>query len=84
MRKSLIILPSGEELFSGSEGGNAIRSCTYTESINSGTELALGSACCACLELSIFAPAGSLTISQGAEIAYYQVDDAGVRTLATL
>lgn len=81
MRKSLIILPSGEELFSGSEGGNAIRSCTYTESINSGTELALGSACCACLELSIFAPAGSLTISQGAEIAYYQVDDAGVRTL---
>ncbi len=28
MRKSLIILPSGEELFSGSEGGNAIRSCT--------------------------------------------------------
>ena len=73
MRKSLIILPSGEELFSGSEGGNAIRSCTYTESVNSGTELALGSACCACLELSIFAPAGSLTISQGAEIAYYQV-----------
>ncbi len=41
----------------------------------------MGSACCACLELSIFAPAGSLTISQGAEIAYYQVDDAGVRTL---
>lgn len=81
MRKNLIILPDGAELSSGSDGGNAIRSCAYTESVNSGTELALGSACCACLELSILAPAGGLTIGQGTEIAYYQVDDAGARTL---
>ena len=81
MQKNLIVLPGNTELSSGSEGGNAIRSCTYTESVNSGTELTLGSACCACLELSIFAPAGALTISQGAEIVYYQVDDAGARTL---
>ena len=81
MVRNLIVLPDGTELFSGTGNTNAIRSCTYTESVNSGAELTLGSACCSCLELSIFAPAGSLTISRGAEIAYYQVDDAGARTL---
>lgn len=75
MRKNLIILLDGTEISSG------IRSCTYTESVNSGTELTLGSVCCACLELSVLTPAGGLTIGQGAEIAYYQVDDAGARTL---
>ena len=65
MRKSLIILPSGEELFLRVGRRQRNPKLHYTESINSGTELALGSACCACLELSIFAPAGSLTISQG-------------------
>ena len=47
MRKNLIILLDGTEISSG------IRSCTYTESVNSGTELTLGSVCCACLELSV-------------------------------
>lgn len=75
MRKNLIILPDGAEISSG------IRSCTCTESVNSGPELVLGSACCSCLELSILAPAGGLTIGQGTEIAYYQVDDAGAQTL---
>ena len=75
MWKNLIILLDGTEISSG------IRSCTYTESVNSGTELTLGSVCCACLELSVLTPAGGLTIGQGAEIAYYQVDDAGARTL---
>ena len=80
MLKSLIVLPDGTELSSGTIGADAIQSITYTESVNSGTELTIGSACCNCLELTIIAPAGGLTIEQGAEIAYFQVGDTGART----
>lgn len=78
MRGDLIILPDSTEISSG------IRGCTYTESVNSGTELTPGAACCNCLEMTVLAPAGGLTIAQGAEISYYQVDDTGARTLIGL
>ena len=84
MRKSLIVLPDETELYSGDIGANAIQSVTYTESVNGGTELTPGAACCNCLEMTVLAPAGGLTIAQGTEISYYQVDGAGVRTLIGL
>lgn len=80
MIRSLIVLPDGTELFSGAGHGNAIQSVTYTESVNSGTELTLGSACSNCLELTVIAPTGRLTISQGTELTYYQVDNEGTKT----
>lgn len=80
MRKSLIVLPDGTELSSGQGSTNAIQAVTYTESVNSGTELTPGSACCNCLELTVITPSGGLAIAQGTEITYYQVDEAGVRT----
>lgn len=80
MTKSLVVLPDGTALSSGTIGANAIQSATYTDSVNGGTDLTIGSACCNCLELTIIAPAGGLTIKQGAEIAYYQMDDAGAQT----
>ena len=79
MRKSIIALPDGTELSSGTVGTNAIQSVSCTESVNGGTELTIGSACCSCLELTMIAPAGGLTIGQGTEIAYYQVDGTGTR-----
>lgn len=84
MRKSLIVLPDETELYSGDIGANAIQSVTYTESVNGGTELTPGAACCNCLEMTVLAPAGGLTIAQGAEIRYYQEDDTGARTLIGL
>lgn len=77
--KNLIILPNGTEIFSGNARDNAIISCAYTQCVNDGTELSIGSSCCNELELKLFS-AGGLSISAGDEIQYYKVDDSGERT----
>lgn len=77
--KNLIILPNGTEIFSGNARDNAIISCTYTQCVNDGTELSIGSSCCNELELKLFST-GGLSISAGDEIQYYKVDDSGERT----
>lgn len=79
MLKNLIILPDGTEIFSGDTRDNAIISCTYTQCVNDGTELSVGSVCSNELELKLFA-AGSLSVAAGDEIQYYKVDDSGART----
>ncbi len=79
MKKSLIVLPDGTEISSGDSRGNAIISCTLTESANSGTELTLGSACSSEISISLFCPSGNLGISAGEDIAYYTISDDGER-----
>lgn len=76
---NLIILPNGTEINSGKSRENAIISCTYTQCVNDGTELSVGSACCNELELKLFV-GGGLSIATGDEIRYYKVDDSGART----
>lgn len=79
MTRNLIVLPDGTELFSGIGDENAIQSVTVTQSVNSGNELTLGSACSSMLEAALIAPRGSLNIAAGAEITLYRVDDSGER-----
>ena len=80
MLKNLIVLPDGRELFSGPETVNAIESVTLIQQVNTGTELTLGAACAAMLEVSLFTPNGGLQIANGTELILYKVDDGGVRT----
>lgn len=79
MLKTIIVLPDGSEISSGVSTGNAIQSCAYTECVNSGTELTLGSVCAAMLEVKLITPAGGLQIAAGDEVAVYKVTDDGAR-----
>lgn len=79
MLRSLIVLPDGTEIFSGNPHGNAIRSATLTQTVNSGTELELGSTCSSELEISLYAATDELQIDAGTEITYYKVKDDGTR-----
>jgi len=82
MLRNLIVLPDGTEIFSGPNSVNAIQTTTLTDSVNSGTELTLGSVCCAALEVKLFTPGGNLNIAVGNEITLYKVDGSGNRTQA--
>ncbi len=80
MLKSILVLPDGTELSSGTPSGNAIKSVNITQSVNNGSELAPGSVCAGILELTAFTPGGDLTLNVGDEVTLYKVDDAGTRT----
>lgn len=77
MLRSLLVLPSGEEIFSG-QTGRAVRSTQFSRCVNSGQELTLGSVCAASVKFSLFAPE-QLGMQAGDRIRFYQVDDAGNR-----
>lgn len=79
MLKTVIILPDGTELSSGVHSHNAIQSSTFIESVNSGEELTLGSACASSLELKIFAPGGDFTVPAGEEIVVHKESADGSR-----
>ena len=76
MQKSILVLPDGTELSSGRGTANALMNVELKEVVNSNTELTPGSVCCACLEATLIAPGGALSISAGTEvIAYTEYDD---------
>lgn len=79
MLKDLIILPDGTELFSGKVGENAIFDSTFTECVNSGEDLTLGSTCANMLEVTIWNPGSRLKINAGDELTLYKVDKTGER-----
>lgn len=79
MKRHLIVLPDGTEIFSGLGVKNAIQTIAQTSSVNKGTELTLGSVCSDMLEVKLFTPERNLSITVGTEIAYYTVDDLGNR-----
>lgn len=78
MLKTIIVLPDGTEISSGVSTGNAIQSCTYTECVNSSTELTLGSVCAAMVEIKLITPEGGLQIGAGDELTVYK-DDGSIR-----
>lgn len=73
MYRHLWILPDGTEVFSGAEQENVLRSVKVTQSVNSGTELTLGSACSAMMEAELITPGGGLVLSAGDRITLYRV-----------
>lgn len=78
MIRNLLVLPSGEELFSGQAEENAIISCTVTRCVNSQEELTPGAVCAGMLEASIIAQK-PLTLNAGEEVTLYTVSDSGAR-----
>ena len=77
MIKNLLYLSDGTCISSGVDQTNAIQNCTVTECVNSGKELTIGSTCCACLEVKIFAPNGELNIPTGKEVTLCKEVDGG-------
>lgn len=77
MLKSMIILPDGTQISSGKPSGNAIRSATLTQTVNSGTELTLGSVCSNELEMSLYAATDEIALKAGDEITFCKIDDGG-------
>ena len=79
MLRTLFVLPDGTELSSGASGPNAIQTVTITECVNGAQELALGSCCANMVEAKIITPQGGLSLSAGAEIDVYRVEEDGTR-----
>lgn len=70
----ILELPDGTRIRSGAGESNAIESVTLTKSVNSGTELTLGSVCCTALEISIISTGTPLLIEAGSEVILYEND----------
>ena len=75
MIKHLIVLPDGTKISSGVDSEIAIMHTSVTKSVNSQTELTIGSVCAAMVELKIFTPHGELCIDTGTEFYLYRVHE---------
>lgn len=78
MLKTIIELPDGTILSSGTVGENAIRSLTLTQCVNDSQELSLGSVCANMAELAVITPKGDFSIQEGDEFTLYRQDEAGI------
>lgn len=74
MLKTIIRLPDGTEISSGSNVINAIQSATLTECVNSGEDLTIGSTCANALEATLITPNGGLSIAAGTRITVLKQD----------
>ena len=82
MLKNVLLLDDGSEIVAGKVGQNAILSLSYTAMVSSTTDLVPGAACANKLEITIWVePGGSLVITSGTRLRYYQEDASGARTL---
>lgn len=84
MIRNLFVLPDKTEIFSGVGASPAIQALTYTAAVNCGTDLDYGSACAAVVEATLIDTSGAFSLAAGDEMAVYDVDDAGARTLLGL
>ena len=80
MLKNIIELSDGTRISSGIGAQYTIKSCTITESVNSGKELTIGSTCCACLEVTIMTKDETLGLTAGQLVDLYKADDEGNET----
>lgn len=78
--KHVIVLPGGAEISSGFGTVNAIKSTSYSASVNSGTELTAGAVCAAAFDVSIISPGGEMQIQEGTELTVFSEDENGART----
>lgn len=77
MLKSIIQLPDGSQISSGPLEATAICSITVTNSVNSGSELTLGSAYAGMLEAVILLERGEHPFEEGMEVTLLQQDETG-------
>ena len=78
MIRNLLVLPSGEELFSGTVGENAITGVTVKRCVNTEEELTAGAVCAGMLEASVIVQK-PLCVNAGDEVILYTVSDDGAR-----
>ena len=78
MIRNLLVLPTGEELFSGVVEENAIESVKLTGCVNSEAELSPGAVCANMLEASVIVQK-PLSLTAGEEVVLYTVYDSGQR-----
>lgn len=79
MIKTVIVLPDGRQISSGTPAQAAIAGCTVTEAVNSGTELTLGAVCAAMAEVKLLLPEGEIPITAGDEVTVFQETAEGRR-----
>lgn len=72
MLKTILVRQDGTVITSGAEETVAIASLKLTQTVNSGTELTLGSVCAAMAEVSLL---GAVTIPAGEEITLYRQEE---------
>lgn len=74
MLKTIIRLPDGTEISSGSSEVNAIKEVTITQCVNSGEDLTIGSTCAGALEATLITPGGGLKIPADAHVTVLKQD----------
>lgn len=77
MQKTVLVLPDGTEISSGTTGTNAILSFSLTQCVNEEQELTLGSVCASMAEISLLCNEG-FSIQEGQELTVFQ-EDGGTR-----
>lgn len=79
MLRTIILLPDGAEISSGTGSAIAIQKSTITECVNGENELTIGSVCANQFKATIFAPEGQLNIETGTEVEVVKEDNGGQR-----
>ena len=79
MIRNLLVLPSGEALFSGAVGENALTGVTVKRCVNTEAELTAGGVCASVLEAAVIVQK-PLSVQAGDEVILYTVSDSGART----
>lgn len=74
MQRTVIVLPDGSELSSGTGTVDAIQSVSITQCVNDSQELTLGSVCANMLEATLITPAGGLSLTAGDSLTVYRED----------
>lgn len=78
MLKSILVLPDGSEISSGTGTVEAIASIKLTQSVNNSRDLNPGAVCAAMLEAKLITPGGSCDLQTGDEVHFYREEE-GVR-----
>lgn len=81
MFKHVLVLPNGTEIYSGSNGSDAVMSVKITSLVNDSLEIMPGSVCASCVEATLFAQNGEISVNVGDEIRVYQLDSTNTRRL---
>lgn len=80
MVKTIIVLPDGTEISSGVGTQVAISSFTLNETVNTGTDLTIGSVCANSIEFDVIDPKNKLSIGAQTELTVYREYVEGERT----
>lgn len=74
MLQTIIVLPDGTEIGTGTGKSITIKSYKLTASVNDSTELSIGSTCANALETTLYDIGAKLTLTAGDEVTVYRVN----------